>query len=232
MTGSLLALLAAVAAFVGSHFVLSSRPLRGTLVGTLGEWGFRGVYSALALALLIWVIVAYNGAPWIEVWSPPTALRHVSLTIMPIACILIVASYSRSNPTIVGMDTGRIASEGPAGIFRITRHPAMWGIGLWAISHLLANGDAAAIVLFGGMAILAFGGAAHLDVRKRADAGEAWAAYAASTSFVPFVASMTGRTSVRFADVGWRSVALGLGLYALLLTGHSWLFGVNPLAAG
>lgn len=232
MTGSLLALLAAVAAFVGSHFVLSSQPLRGVLVGKLGEWGFRGVYSALALVLLIWVILAYNGAPWIEVWSPPTALRHVSLTIMPVACILVVAAFTRSNPTIVGMDTKRIASEEPSGILRITRHPAMWGIGLWAISHLLANGDAAGILLFGGMAILAFGGAAHLDARKRTNAGDAWTAYEACTSFVPFVAWMNGRTSVRLADVGWRSIALGLGLYGLLLTCHFWLFGVDPLAVG
>lgn len=232
MTGSLAALVVAIAAFTGSHFVLSGRPVRPILVKALGERGFRGVYSVLALTLLLWVIAAYQGAPWVEVWSPPTSLRHLSLTIMPVACILIVAALSPANPTIVGADTGRVAAERPAGIFKLTRHPAMWGIGLWALCHLLANGDAAGMLLFGGMAVLAIGGGAHLDARKRAESGEAWAAYAANTSFVPFAAWIGGRTSVRFADIGWRNVALGFGLYLLLLIGHPWLFGVNPLAAG
>lgn len=229
MTGSLAALGLAMAAFVGSHVVLSSLPIRSRLVAAAGERGFRAGYSLLAVALLVWLIMAYNAAPFVELWWPPVGLRHLSLLLMLAACVLLVAGLTTMNPTVAGVDTARHIGDGPIGIFRVTRHPVMWAIGLWAITHLLANGDAAGLILFSGMGVLALGGAMNSDHRRRVMLGEAWARFQAQTSFVPFLAIARRRTAFRPGEIGWARLAGGLVLFAALLFAHPWLFGVSPL---
>ncbi len=230
MTGTLTALIMATVGFVAAHFILSSMPVRDRLVSALGETGFRAVYSLQALVLLVWVVLAFNDAPFVEVWAPPIGLRHLALTIMPIACILLVAGLASRNPTAVGADTAALIGAGPTGIFRITRHPVMWAVALWGIAHLLANGDAAGITLFAGMTVLALAGAAQSGARRRAIVGDAWAAYQGRTSFVPFVALLAGRTPWRLGEIGWARLLGGLLLFSVLLLAHPWLFGVSPLA--
>jgi len=166
------------------------------------------------------------------VWLPPTALRHLSLAIMPFACVFLAAGLIGANPTAIGKDTARMAGAGPQGICKVTRHPVMWAFALWGISHLLANGDAAGMILFSAITALALIGARQIDRRKQREIGAAWAGFAAATSFLPFAAAIGGRTRLSWRDVGWPGLALGLALYAVLLLAHPWAFGVDPLAAG
>ncbi|MGF1639721.1 MAG: NnrU family protein [Rhodospirillales bacterium] len=228
MTGSVWHVAMATLAFVGSHFVLSSPPLRGPLVARLGERPFLALYSLLAVALIVWTAAAYNDAPFVEVWTPPTGLRHLSLGVMPFACILVVAGLTTANPSAVGTDGRAVAARGPRGILRVTRHPVMWGFGLWGISHLLANGDAAGIILFGGMTILALAGARAIDAKKSLGDEPSWKAFCDQTSFWPFAAVLSGRTRLGLAEIGWWRPALGIALYVGLLATHPWLFGVDP----
>jgi uncharacterized membrane protein len=227
--GGLALLAIAMALFVGSHLLLSAPPLRTPLVERLGEGGFRIAYSTIALGLIVWVVVRYNAAPVIDFWLPPIALKHLSLTLMPIACILLVAGVTTANPTAIGPAPEAAAARGPVGISRVTRHPVMWAFALWGISHLLANGDAAGFILFGGITLLALGGARAQEAKKRAQQGQAWETYAGQTSFLPFAAVIAGRTRLRWSEIGWWRVGLGLALYGLLLWAHPWLFGVSPL---
>lgn len=229
MAGTLGALILATVLFVGSHFVFSSLPIRARLIAVLGENGFRAAYSILALALLVWLIVAFNAAPAVRVWVPPIGLRHLSLVIMPVACIFVVAGLTTKNPTPVGADTAALVERGPIGIFKLTRHPVMWGVGLWGIAHLLANGDSAGMILFAGLTVLALAGAAHSDARRHAALTEQWDTYRARTSFVPFAAVLVRRTSFRLSEIGWTRLIGGLALFAVLLIVHPWLFGVSPL---
>lgn len=229
MTGSLSALALAVMLFVGSHVALAAPPLRRTLVAWLGEMPFRSVYSLISAALLVWVLLAYRDAPVVEVWSPPTGAMHLSLAIMPIACILLVTGFSTASPTSIYGERAEGALHRPTGILAVTRHPVMWSIVLWGIAHLLANGDAAGMLLFGGMTVLALGGAAALDRKKQTQLGPAWQEFAQRTSFWPFAAMAAGRARLSFSELGWWRVLLGLVLYGLLLWAHPWLFGVNPL---
>lgn len=177
----------------------------------------------------MWVARAYVDAPIEVLWTPPIGLRHLSLLIMPFACILLAAALSTANPAAIGTDRPEIAARPPAGILKVTRHPLMWGIALWGAAHLLANGDAASILLFGGMTVLALAGSRAQDAKKRLQLGADWEAFAARTSYLPFAAVAQGRARVTFRDIGWWRIALGLGLYALLLALHPWLFGVSPL---
>jgi len=76
-------------------------------------------------------------------------------------------------------------------MLRVTRHPFLWGVAIWAVGHLLVNGDRASIVLFGGMLILAVSGTSSIDAKRRRKLGDKWDAYAAQTSNVPFAAIAT-----------------------------------------
>jgi uncharacterized membrane protein len=229
MTGSIAVLAVTVVLFVTSHLVLAYPPVRTPLVMRLGERAFRGVYSVLSLALLVWVGLAYRDAPIIDVWYPPTGLKHLSLLIMPLAFVLLAAGLTTANPSVIGGDRSTTLTDDPAGVVKVTRHPVMWAIALWGIAHLLANGDVSSIVLFGAMIILALLGARMQDSKKRLQLGPRWDAFAARTSFIPFAALFAGRSRLRFGEIGWWRLALGLVLFALLLWLHPWLFGGNPL---
>jgi uncharacterized membrane protein len=229
MRNGMLALASAVALFAASHLILSLPRLRDALVARLGENTFRGLYSAIALALLLWVALAYRDAPIIDVWYPPIGLMHLSLLIMPLATILLVAGLTTPNPSAIGAGQSDIINGGPVGILKVTRHPIMWAVVLWGFAHLLANGDAASLILFGGITFLALIGAAAQEAKKRRQFGADWQGFAQHTSFLPPAALLGKRTRLSFGEIGWWRIALGIGLFALLLWLHPWLFGVNPL---
>lgn len=230
MTGSMWILGLSVFAFVGSHIVLSAPPVRSALIARLGERGFLGTYSALALLLIVWVVMAYNDAPSVEVWQPPVWSRHLALSLMVFSCVFVVTGLTTPSATAVSVadSGGGFAARGPVGMQKVTRHPMMWGVAIWGASHLLANGAAADMWLFGGMTVLALAGAYGIDLKKRASLGDAWTAFARRTSFVPFAAILQGRTRVSLAEIGWWRLGLGVVLYGVLLWVHPWLFGVSP----
>jgi uncharacterized membrane protein len=155
-------LVAATAAFLLTHFV-SSTPLRAALIRGIGEKGYRGLYTLAALATLVWMVYAYNRAPVQPLWP---GFKLLPAIFMPFAFILLACGVLSRNPTMVGADK-LLKSEEPArGIIRVTRHPVMWGIALWAAAHLLARGDLKSTVFFGGLLVLALAGAAALDARR------------------------------------------------------------------
>src|SRR3546814_711166 len=197
MPGTLDNLLFAVAVFVGSHFFLSSLPVRQPLIRRLGENGFRALYSLVAVVTLLWVVMAYGVAPYVPLWAPWSGYRLVPLLVMPVASILVVAGLTTRNVTAVGGERFAGGTRPVGGITTVTRHPFLWGVLLWALANLPANGDVASLVLFGGMAVLAIGGMLHIDHRRREILGSAWGTVALTTSAVPFLAAKTGRASGR-----------------------------------
>ncbi len=229
MTGSLAELLLAAVAFAGSHVLLSSAPVRGPLARALGEWPFVGLYSAISLGLFVWLVGAYGDAPLVELWAAPTVVRYVALGVMVVASVLVACGLSLTSPT--GVSLKPAAAGAPlAGIFKVTRHPVLWGIGLWAVVHVMANGDLASLILFGSLGVLALGGTVHIDRKKRTTMGGDWRAFAGATSNVPFAAIAAGRTRVSLKEIGYGRLVAGLVLYLVLLLGHEAVIGVAPLA--
>ena len=106
------ALIAATLAFVGGHFLLSSKPLRPFLVQRYGEQSFRILYSIAIAAAFLWMLAAYLNAPYQPVWEPAPLLAWVPLLVMPLAAILIVAGLTTPNPTLVGGE--RLLDGAPA----------------------------------------------------------------------------------------------------------------------
>ena len=216
--------------FVVSHLTLSSAGLRRTLTLRFGEWPFLGFYSLLALGLFAWVLQAYGAAPDVELWQVPAAFRFFALGVMAPAFVLAVAGCTQSNPTAVVLDRFSPLDGAATGITKITRHPVMWGIGLWAVAHTLATGNAKALILFGGLGFLAFVGAANIDRRRRRTGGEAWRRLESETSNIPFLAIIQGRTEIDGSEIGWARLLAGVFLYAAVLFWHPVIFGVSPLA--
>jgi uncharacterized membrane protein len=119
---------------------------------------------------------------------------------------------------MVGADK-LLKSEDPArGIIRVTRHPIMWGIVLWAAAHIIVRGDAKGLVFFGGFLLLALIGTLAMDARKRANPD--FPRFAAVTSHVPFVAIAQGRNRIVWREIGWLRPAIGLAVVGAVLLFH------------
>ena len=217
-------LVVASAAFLLTHLV-SGTPLRSKLVATIGEWPYRGLYSAVAFITLGWAIWSYAHAPaQALLWTP---LRFLPVFIMPFAFILAVCGLA-GNPTAVGAEK-LLRNEAPArGMIRITRHPFMWGVMLWAGAHILANGDAKSTVFFGGLLLVALFGTLSQEKRKARALGPDWQRFMAVTSHVPFVAIAQKRNRLVWREIGWVRPAIGLVLFVAFFALHPWLFGVRP----
>jgi uncharacterized membrane protein len=150
----LLVMILGLVLFFGVHTLTTQRDLRARLIDATGEGGYKIAYSlvsAVGLALIIWGFARYRATGWIDIWYPPTFLKHIAIALMLPAVILVVASYIR----------GRI--------YTTLKHPMLAGIKLWAAAHLLANGDLGSIILFGSF--LAWAVFDRISLKHRADAG-------------------------------------------------------------
>src|SRR5712691_10049206 len=98
---------------------------------------------------------------------------------------------------------------------------------VWAVV-LIARGDMASVILFGGLLLLAISGTVLQDWRKDRMIGVDWQRFASVTSNVPFAAIIGGRNQFRFDEIGWGKVLAGLALYFVLLFLHPYLFGARP----
>ena len=150
----LLVMIIGLALFLGVHTLTTRRELRARLIGSFGEGGYKIGYAILSiagLAAIVWGFAHYRATGWIDVWTPPTALKHVTVALMLPAVILVVAAYIR----------GRI--------YTAVKHPMLTGVKLWAAAHLLANGDLGSIILFGSF--LGWAVFDRISLKRRIDAG-------------------------------------------------------------
>ena len=229
MTGSLTWLATAGLVLLATHFGLASRPLRGLLVGVIGESAFRGVYSLISLAALVWLAVAFAQAPTGAVlwtlggWG--TAFAHV---LVLFGLVLLVAGVSGPNPTLQAQMVGGVEPVRTAGALRVTRHPLMWAIGLWAIGHLFANGEFRVVLLMGTLAVLALFGTMRLDAKFARREPQRYRAFMAATSNLPFLAIVRGRQSAKATldEMGRVRPAAAVLLYLVMFYAHPWLGGV------
>lgn len=231
MTGTLTAVFLSVLAFVGGHFLLSWRPVRGRIAGAIGEPAFSAAYSVVMVLILVWLVAAYRVAPPLVLWDLGRWVNIVPIVAMPFALMLAVSGLASPNPTAVMGE--RILRKGLplAGIFTVTRHPFLAGAALWGLAHLLANGDAASVMLFGGMTVLSIGGMAAIDAKRALNLGAVWQDFVAKTSRLPFGAALAGRTPVDWTGIGVTRPLIGLILYVVLYMFHDRLFGV-PVFVG
>jgi uncharacterized membrane protein len=142
--------------------------------------------------------------------------------------VLIACGALIRNPSAVRQERAVRYMDEPRGILRVTRHPILWGIALWAAVHLISRGDTASLIFFGGFLLLAVSGTVLQDLRKERTIGVDWKRFTVTTSNVPFAAIMQGRNHFRFDEIGWGKVLAGLALYFVLAFLHPYLFGARP----
>jgi uncharacterized membrane protein len=150
----LLVMILGLLLFLGVHTLTTQRDLRGSLIASIGESGYKIFYalvSLVGLALIVWGFAHYRAAGMTNVWYPPKFAKHITVALMLPSVILVVASYIR----------GRI--------FSALKHPMLAGVKLWAAAHLLANGDLGSIILFGSF--LAWAVFDRVSLKRRNDAG-------------------------------------------------------------
>lgn len=219
-------LIAANAYFLLIHFGVSGTRLRDALIARLGAGLYRAAFVLGSLAGLAWMIYAYQHAPTVVLWGLLLGLRPVAEVLVFIAFLFVVIGLATPSPTRVGME-GKLA-QGPdiaRGMVRITRHPFLWGVALWALVHLVVNGDLASLLLFGSLFVLALGGTASIDAKRRRNFGEHWMQFARVTSNIPFAAIAGGRNRLWLAltEIGlWRPLA-ALVVYAVVFYLHGRL---------
>jgi uncharacterized membrane protein len=221
---STLHLLLATVAFLALH-VFPSTPLRAHAVQVLGEGPYLGLFSLFSAAGLVWMSVAYGRTPMDALWP---AQHFVPVYVLPFAFVLLACGLLARNPTLTGQAGMLKHGDAARGILRITRHPVMWAIMLWAGAHMFALGSIRSVVLFGGLLLLAAAGTTLQDARKAKSLGDDWKRFTALTSNVPFAAIARGRNKVVWKEIGWWRPAVGFALFALLLWFHPWLFGYRP----
>ena len=220
-------LIVAAVAWVVLHIGIAGTAVRGWCVARLGEKGFLGVYSIISVASIAALCAAYASTQAAPMWSAPDWIRWTLVILMLPAFILFVASVASPNPTAVGAET-RPEAE-PRGIFRITRHPMLWGFAIWGLVHVVANGTWTSVVFFGAFAVTALAGMPSIDAKLAARSPARWAGLARSTSIVPGAAILAGRQRLVLAEIGWVVPLIGFVIWAVVLGGHPYVIGVPAL---
>lgn len=186
MNHDLAMLVLACLAFTGSHFLLSSALLRGSLVKALGPRGFLAAYSVVAFAAIGWMALAFDRTEVGEaLWDGAGPLPWFAASVLTlVATALVIASLS-GNPALPQAQVAGLSARKPQGVFTVTRHPMMIGIALWALAHAIVAPTARTLVLTGAIALLALGGSHLQDLRKQRELGREWRAWMSRTRFWP-----------------------------------------------
>jgi len=150
----LLVLVLGLALFLGPHVLVTLRPQRAEAIKRLGEWPYKGLF---ALVTIVGLYIAgkgfgmYYDAGAIEIWTPPNWTRYITQALVWPAAICVAAAYV------------------PGDIKRVLKHPMLVGVKLWAVAHLISNGDLGGIILFGS--VLAWAVYDRISLKHRSDAG-------------------------------------------------------------
>lgn len=193
-----------------SHFLMSSTPLRATLVNLLGERHYSLGYSLLTVAALVWLIFAYRHAPDLPLWVAPQWLDFTLIPVIVVSSILTVAGLTTPNPVIVRSEALFDRPDIVRGVLRITRNAFFWGAGIFSIAYLIILGDVAGLLTFGSIGFLGIAGASVIDAKKARQQGKAWDAFSAVTSNIPFLAIVQGRQRLVLREIGLWRIALGV----------------------
>ena len=179
--------------FLGVHLVPTAPPARDGLVARLGENQYKiafSIASFIGFALIVWGFgLARYSSVNIQLWTPPIWTKHIAFLLMWFSFVLLVAAYV------------------PSHIRDKAKHPMLAAVKIWALAHLLANGDLAGIVVF--LSFLAWAVYDRISVKKRGALG-------------PLGAKRGGVAR----DVA--VVVVGRAAYlAMLFFGPPWLIGIR-----
>jgi uncharacterized membrane protein len=210
-------------AFAASHLGLSSQRFRPGLVERLGERGFQGLYSLIALMTFVPLVWLYfenqHAGPPLWYWGGATPMRWLVYVGMAATLSLLLGGMLQPSPASLIARGSEVR-----GALRITRHPVLMGVGLFGLVHLLgARVNGAELAFFAGFPLFAWIGCRHQDTRKLAG-DPAYQQFVAETPFFPFSRG-GGLRGLREMPL---ALALGVALAVTLRYFHAGWFGGAP----
>lgn len=173
-------------------FVAVAPPMRARLISGVGLIPYKLGFSLLLVLALVLIVVGWRAMGVSSVWVPPVGMRHLTMLLVPVAVILFLSSRL------------------PTDIKQFIRHPQLIGVKLWAIAHLLANGEVRSIILFGGL--LAWAVLEVIFINRREGARQKPPRVGAVKTLL--------------------SAVLGLVVAGVLLFAHPWIAGIPVMARG
>ena len=120
-------LLLGLVLFLGVHSVrIVADDWRLRQIAALCEGRWKGVYSLLSAVGLVLVVWGYGLArtETVVLWSPPRGMAHAAALLTLVAFVLLAAAYVPGNAIKARL-----------------RHPMVLGVKVWALAHLLSNGN-------------------------------------------------------------------------------------------
>ena len=141
---------------LGVHVFASLRGPRGRVVERIGADPYRGLHAAVALlgvVLIVWGFNRYRAAAWDPLWAPPEHARDVTWTLMWLALVSLACVFNKAPGKIRGW----------------LRHPLLASVTLWSLAHLISNGDAGGMLLFGAFFVWSI--YARVALERRGDHG-------------------------------------------------------------
>jgi uncharacterized membrane protein len=178
-------LISGLLVFALVHLLPSVPRWREALIARLGLGPYKGLFTLVSLAGLALIVAGKMQAPLVPLWEPAASGYEAPRWAMPLSFVLLAGAYL------------------PGNLRRMTRHPMLWGVMLWAVSHLFANGDLASVLIFA-----AFGGYSLLAMWSQSRRG--------------------ARLQTRARPPAWDVlvVAVGLAAYAAFGLAHPYVVGV------
>lgn len=104
--------------------------------GGMGDAG-RAAVALAVLAAVVLMVLGYRAAEFVPVYTPLPGMGHANNTLMLVSIFLFGVGGTKGT------------------LYPRMRHPMLWGTAVWAVAHLLVNGDRASLVLFGGIGLWA-----------------------------------------------------------------------------
>jgi uncharacterized membrane protein len=215
--------------FVGSHLVISSDQVRSWLISRIREQPYRGVYSLVAFATLIPLVIVFSrhkhAGHLLWYLRDVEPVRWLAWILMLASLIFLVAGFSSPSPAAFGMPSVQPASA----ILKVTRHPTFVAFALFGFAHMLMNGWVGDFFFFGSFPTLGILGGIHQDRRKIREVGDTYRKFLAETSFFPGGALSSGRQQWSSADTPWTAIVIGVAATIAIVMFHPVVFGGSPL---
>ncbi len=175
---------------LGVHVFASLSGPHGRVVERIGADPYRGLHSLVAaagLALIVWGFIRYRADAWDQIWAPPERAHDVTLTLMWFAFVSLACM-----------------NKAPGKIRGWLRHPLLASVTLWSLAHLVSNGDAGGMLLFGAFFVWSI--YARIALELRGDHGAA--------------------PSAAFTRADAIALVVGAVLWAAMIMLHTTLIGV------
>lgn len=183
-------LILGVVLWAAVHLMPSTIPsYRAQLIKKIGETPYKGIFALMIILSLVLIVFGWRSTDPYALYSPPAWAGGVTMLLMINAIILFV----------VGRHPSRIK--------RLIRHPQLTGVAVWAIAHLISNGETRSIILFGGLGLWALWEMRMINAREGA-----WV-----------------KPEAPSLGIEVRGFAIGVVIFVIAVVLHPYFAGVSPI---